>query len=483
MTTIGQDCVSCIGQADDSALISNEATQLQHLLSLTLSYCAEYNVQLSTEKTKLLVYSPSSAKSYVDYCKLISPISIHGTPVEFSESTEHVGIIRSPSGNLPHILQRITKHQKALASVLFAGLGRNHRGNPAASLRVESIYALPVLLSGVAALILLKSELDTLAQHYKTTIQNLQKLHPKTPRSVIFFLAGTLPAEAVLHCKQLSLFLMICQEPDNILHSIASHCLTRLPSNAKSWFTSLVSLTLQYSLPHPLALLNSPPTKQQFKRKVKQNVTFFWQNILRAETGTCKNKSAETSSLSSLHFFRPDFMSLATPHPLWTTCSSNSYEVNKAVVQARMLSGRYRTEKLCRHFSPNSTGHCRLCSNSLSPNPKMEDLQHLLLLCPALEERREALSLYWASRLSNNDVCRSIVTSYTKERDLGFVQLLLDCSTIPEVISAYQSHGPQVHDVLFQLTRTWCYSLHRQRLKLLGRSKPLLRNHYRLFRH
>ena len=155
---------------------------------VTLSYCAEYNVQLSTEKTKLLVYSPSSAKSYVDYCKLISPISIHGTPVEFSESTEHVGIIRSPSGNLPHILQRITKHQKALASVLFAGLGRNHRGNPAASLRVESIYALPVLLSGVAALILLKSELDTLAQHYKTTIQNLQKLHPKTPRPVLFFL-------------------------------------------------------------------------------------------------------------------------------------------------------------------------------------------------------------------------------------------------------------------------------------------------------
>ena len=220
---------------------------------------------MSSSKTKLLAYTPRSANTYVDYYKLITPINIHGSDVKFSDTAEHVGVLRSPTGNMPHILQRIGKHQKALAAVLFNGLGKKHRGNPAASLKIESIYALPVLLSGVPPLLLLKSELDALAQHYKVTLQNLQKLYPKTPRSVIFFLAGILPAEAILHCKQLSLFLMICHEPENILHRVALHCLTRLQDNAKSWFCSLISLTHQFSLPLPLSCSRAPQLNSNLK--------------------------------------------------------------------------------------------------------------------------------------------------------------------------------------------------------------------------
>ena len=44
--------------------------------------------------------------------------------------------------------------------MLPAGLARRHSGNPAAALRVELLYALPVLLSGLAALVLGKPELE-----------------------------------------------------------------------------------------------------------------------------------------------------------------------------------------------------------------------------------------------------------------------------------------------------------------------------------
>ena len=52
---------------------------------------------------------------------------------------------------------RIKAHEKAMGAVLHVGAGRHHRGNPAASLRVEKLYATPILFSGVAALVLLKS--------------------------------------------------------------------------------------------------------------------------------------------------------------------------------------------------------------------------------------------------------------------------------------------------------------------------------------
>ena len=49
------------------------------------------------------------------------------------------------------------------------------------------------------------------------------------------------------------------------------------------------------------------------------------------------------------------------------------------------------------------------------------------------------------------------------------MQFILDCSVLPMVISAYQVHGPTVHAHLFKITRMWCRSLHRDRLRALGR--------------
>ena len=50
-----------------------------------------------------------------------------------------------------------------------------------------------------------------------------------------------------------------------------------------------------------------------------------------------------------------------------------------------------------------------------------------------------------------------------------FLSILLDCSIIPEVIASAQNEGSNVLNMLFRLTRTWVYSLHKERMKLLGR--------------
>ena len=77
-TSIGNVNVAAIGLADDTALVSNDISQLQHLLQLTLNYCQEYQVQLSAVKTKLLIYSATDS-DYVKYCKLLSPLHIGTT--------------------------------------------------------------------------------------------------------------------------------------------------------------------------------------------------------------------------------------------------------------------------------------------------------------------------------------------------------------------------------------------------------------------
>ena len=74
----------------------------------------------------------------------------------------------------------------------------------------------------MASLLLSNSEADILAKHVNLTTENLLKLHPKTPEPVVFFQAGKLPGEALLHLKQLTLFGMICHlGGGNILNNLA----------------------------------------------------------------------------------------------------------------------------------------------------------------------------------------------------------------------------------------------------------------------
>ena len=121
-------------------------------------------------------------------------------------------------------------------------------------------------------------------------------------------------------------------------------------------------------------------------------------------------------------------MSLSRPHPILTT-SPNPYEVNKTVVQMRMLSGRYRVGSLTRHFAGDNSGLCELCGS------EVEDLAHLLVpRCPLLVDRLEALLHFASSVAQQSPLCLSILNTALAGGEEAWVQFVLDCSTYPDTI-------------------------------------------------
>ena len=92
--------------------------------------------------------------------------------------------MRSVTGNSTNIMERLSAHRGAVFSVLHGGLARAHRANPAASLKVEKIYCVSVLLSGMGSLILSTKEETLLNQQYKVHLQRLLRLHQTTPAPV-----------------------------------------------------------------------------------------------------------------------------------------------------------------------------------------------------------------------------------------------------------------------------------------------------------
>ena len=449
--------VSAVGQADDVILLSNDIYSLQLLVQLTENYCEKYRVKLEPSKTKLVAYCRKRKEVNVKIAEATSNVTIRGEKVKFCSELEHVGVIRNRSGNLPHIVTRIAKHKKALAAVLFTGGAKSHRGSPAAILRVHDLYCTSVLLSGMASLVLSTSEIDVLDRHFTTTIQNLQRLHDRSPSAVVHLLSGTLPFKALLCMRQLSLFSMICHLPNNPLNLHARHVLALSPPSAQSWFLQVKDLCKQYNLPHPMELLSNPIPRTKFKKLVKLKVVEYWQEQFASD--------CLSSRLTSTKYLDPRKCSLLSPHPVWSCIGGSSYECNKSLVVAKMLSGRYRTERLCRFWSSNKDGFCE----ADTCDQVHGDLEHLLVTCPALESDRKRIYNLWQLKSAYNPALNNLLNHVISASPQEQVKFILHPSAHPDLVVLLQVYGKPLLEHVMYLTRTFAYSMHRRKLILTGR--------------
>ena len=385
-----------------------------------------------------------------------------GAPLPLSTQAEHVGILRVPGGsNLPSIIARIAGHTKSLYSVIACGMARNHRGSPAASIRVENCYSAPKLFSGLASLLLSPKEVEILAVHRRLTLQRLQRLHPQTPAPALHFLSGSLPAPALLHKHQFTLLHMVALlGPSNTLHQHGMYCLHHSVPN--SWFSQLRALSLQYSLPDPLQILLSPPTRPAFKTEVKTAITSYWRGSL----------ISQAQALKSLRYMRFPFLQLGRgTHPLWWTCGSSPTAVRAATVQAKMISGRYRSCWLRRHWT-NESGACRLPGCDIIPG----DVAHLLSAeCLALQPSLASTLHHLEDLLAPTpQLLPSVKAALDGDRESA-TTFFLDPSTDPLVIQLCQLHGlNNVLPPIFRVCRAWVWAAHKNRMKLLGLERYLV---------
>ena len=126
-----------------------------------------------------------------------------------------------------------------------------------------------------------------------------------------------------------------------------------------------------------------------------------------------------------------------------------------------MLSGRYRTESLASHWASNSPGYCLAPTCSLVT----EDLEHILLYRPSYQQSRDNFARLW--RATKIPTILHLITTLLSES--GSALLLLIPSTNLVVIRMYQDYGPEPLRIVFHLTRTWCFTIHKSRAKLLER--------------
>ena len=131
-----------------------------------------------------------------------------------------------------------------------------------------------------------------------------------------------------------------------------------------------------------------------------------------------------------------------------------------------MLSGRYLTDKLQRHWTLNRNGYCLL--PQCLPNSD-GTLEHILLHCPALSTTRSKLYQLCNTIAQESSLLSAVINSIlNSDNNELILQLFLDSSVLPTVIRTTQLYGTHTRDRLLYFGRTWCYNIHRERMNQLG---------------
>ena len=183
-------------------------------------------------------------------------------------------------------------------------------------------------------------------------------------------------------------------------------------------FTILPYLTLS----PPITLLLDSSTKGQIKSLVRRCIYKFYNDKLRSEC----------SSYSSLSYFTPSSCSVSSPHPIIKYCGSSFHRTSKAVLQIKLLSGRYRLQYLRSKFYPTTSPNCVLCSQSTP-----ETISHFVIYCPSLDPARSSSFNSWTNPCdpSSSVISNHLHSLWLSAPDLLIVQTLLDPPSSPSSTS------------------------------------------------
>lgn len=436
---IGPIYVGCPTVADDVLLISEDDVELQLMFNLSYIKSQEKRFHIHPQKTVIVRKNVSKAKQKQE---VISDWKLGSTSVNVNSQSVHLGLIRAEKAeNNINISDRISLARRTLYSLIKAGVHGNNGLNPKVSYRIYQAYVIPRLLFNLETLHLNKTQLNQLQRFHISNLRNFQSLPVRTASSAVQLLLGALPIQAEIHRRQLSLIHSIVRSSNTRIQDVMYRQMAL--GSSESFFRTAQDTLELYDLPDISSL--STLTKFQWRKSCRQAVSSYWSERLREE-------ASDKPTLSNCNLMN---MAIGKSHLIWENVDNNTVDVKRGITKARMLTGVYMLQSTKARFNQYDVEQiCPLCRLAT------EDLQHMLLRCPALSEVRSPL----LSSVRVLLIRRFGVTWWSSRSSAQIVALCLDSSNINDQIN-HSVEGSFLCR-LETLGRRLCHKLHMKRLQL-----------------
>ena len=438
--SIGNAYIGAPTCADDILLISQCPSTLQSMLNIVANYADSHRYQIHPVKSTITIFSTEAERRI---WAENSPWHIHGECLSVTNTVTHLGLIRNaatPRSMMTiHIEGRINLARRTAYSLMGAGMHGLNGLHPAVSMHLYRTYVLPRLLSGLETVILSAKELDPLELFHRRILRAIQHLPDKCSNTAVYVLLGTLPIEAHLHNRMLTMFGAIARAETSRIHTLAISMLEN--PRPQSWFTNISILLQKYKLQEPGMTLKDPPTKSCWKRIVSRAIWEHWEEKLKRDM----------TQKSSLKYLLPENCTLSRQHLLWESTSYNPRDIRRAVVKAKLLTGTYILQANRARFNQHEVNPtCPLCGEG------SEDREHFLLNCARLEGIRKPYVQSILKTLPDEIIQQGA-------QDI-LLQIILDC---PISLGSTGRLSRAQRSSIETTSRGLCYALHFERANIL----------------
>ena len=350
--------------ADDQLIISDTDHDMRAMITTCHQYAREHHYKIHPVKSTVtpLLHAENMA---------LDPYYLGKDVLPTTASFTHLGLEWHSGSITPDVGRKVQLARKTAYALMGVGLHGENGLSPITSVKIIGTYILPRLLYGLDAVVLDKKQLQELNVFHKNLLRIVQGLPKSTATESIYLLSGTLPIEAELDIRTLSLFGAICRSDNTTLRQLATRQLGI--NNRYSWFNHIEELCSKYGIPLE-GCIAAPWEKESWKQHTKTAVRNHWVQAL-------LQGMADKTSLKNLQVDYSDSRTLQ--HPAWISCSRNPRLVPAATVRVKLLTGTYMTMARRAKLSQGKESPiCQLC------NKEEETTAHFLLACPALEKER-----------------------------------------------------------------------------------------------
>ena len=412
---IGPICISVICIADDTYALSSNPRDLQGLINIIGHYGRRYRLIFGADKTKVTI---TGSKHDMKYYQGINIWSLYDEKLTVSEDNDHLGLVVS---GLNEEQKNVDKNIKSARDSLFSYLGNifsyRCKLSQAVQCHTWSVFIKPVLRSGLAALPIRPTVMQSLSTFHHKILRAILKLSKYSPVAPLYFLLGEPPIEASLHMDILSLFWNIWVNPQTKVFEVLKYLLKMSDTSSLTWSAHVRIIFQLYHLPDPLLLLESTPwPKERWKIHTKTKVLSYHESVWR-------EKAKHNFKLQYLNVQCTGLSARLHPVLSWVLTTQ---DVELVRPHLKMLAGDY----LCYTFLAHDRGldpHCRLCQ-ALSHQPApAEDMEHLLTRCRATADIRNEKLPVLLNTIAKNDSKNRLLSIPSHPL---LTQFLIDCSSL-----------------------------------------------------
>ncbi|CAC5390136.1 unnamed protein product [Mytilus coruscus] len=260
--------------------------------------------------------------------------------------------------------------------------------------------------------------MSELKQFHLKTLRCFQSQTIRTATAAVYMLLGALPVEAEIHKKQLSLLYSILASENTKLKNLLERQMTVNARNSDSFFSRTQEILMYYNLPTISEFKDQLSSKIQWKKDINRSIADKWSTILQKEM-------EEKSTLKRCNI---QMLKIHEVHPVWRTLPPLTFEVKKANIKARFLTGTYLLQEHIQRFTGNTEEQkCQLCQI------EKEDMLHFMLRCPALNEQRQKVLPELKQRIVNTIGQKKWHEHFNGNKEL-LMQTIIDCTKLEKNI-------------------------------------------------